>query len=136
MGEVVTGAPRKRDESAPTRPREVTLAFVLFIVSALLVGLTVVHFYQGTFAGLYVLLYLWFAARAARGRQGSRIGVTIMTAAAGILLAPIFWGAFLASMNEVYALEYALFGLFGLGAGIVGVTLLYRGKGNAHFARD
>ncbi|HEX4815230.1 MAG TPA: hypothetical protein VFV66_21005 [Nonomuraea sp.] len=109
-----------------------TLAFILFIVSALLAALTIVHFYQAAFAGLYVVLTLWFGARAARGRQGGRIGVTIMTAAAWILLAPILWRTFSASMNEVYAVEYALLGVIGLGAGTAGVILLYSRKGNAH----
>ncbi|MEV4807701.1 hypothetical protein AB0K18_47565 [Nonomuraea sp. NPDC049421] len=110
-----------------------TLALVLFVVSALFAGLTIVHFYQAAFAGLYLLLHLWFAVRAARGRQGSRIGVTITTAVAWIMLAPILWRAFSASMNEVYALEYAMLGLLGMSAGTIGVILLYTRKGNAHF---
>ncbi|RVX44073.1 hypothetical protein EDD27_6794 [Nonomuraea polychroma] len=85
----MTRASGEQGKAAPSRPREVTLALVLFLVSAFPQALAIAHFYAVGFASLHLLLYLWFGARAARGRQGSRIGVTITAAVAWIFLAPV-----------------------------------------------
>ncbi|MEV0380180.1 hypothetical protein [Nonomuraea sp. NPDC050643] len=129
----MTGTPQEPNDSTSARPRELRLAFVLFLVSALPTALALVPSYQSALTGLYLLLYLWFGIRATRGRQGSRIGVTIVTAVAWLLLAPVFLDAFSGTTDELYGLEYAILGLLGLAAGTYAVALLYGRNGNAYF---
>ncbi|MBF8188535.1 hypothetical protein ITP53_22970 [Nonomuraea sp. K274] len=122
------------DDRGKTRPREITLAVVLLCVAVVPLALTITHFYDATFAGLYLLLHLWFAARSGRGRQGSRIGVTITTVVGLLFVAPLVVSALSGAFSPADQ-QFALFGLLGVCVGAAGVILLYLRNGNAHFVK-